>query len=118
MLSLERFLSDYDAWFLPVTSTTAFRHIEVKDANTMRKAAIQVDGIMLNYMTATSAYVCPFNVTGQPVVAIPIGKTKGGLPIGMQIVGRRWSDALLLALAEKISREVTGPFIPPPGYAG
>jgi aspartyl-tRNA(Asn)/glutamyl-tRNA(Gln) amidotransferase subunit A len=34
----------------------------------------------------------PFNVTGNPVLAVPIGFT-GGLPLGMQIVGRRGDEA-------------------------
>jgi amidase len=118
MLTLEGFLAGYDAWILPVTSTPAFRHIPMKGPDSIRQTILEVDGIQLNYMTATSAYVCPFNVTGQPVVVIPVGRTKDGLPIGIQIVGRRWSDSALLALAEKISREVTGPFCPPPGYLG
>jgi len=122
MLSIERFLAGeepgqgYDAWLLPVTCTPAFRHIPIKDKNASRRAFLNVDGFRLNYLTATIAYVCPFNVTGQPVVVIPMGKTKDGLPIGVQIAGRRWSDESLLALAEKISRELTGPFSPPAGY--
>jgi amidase len=116
MRVVEQFLEGYDAWLLPVACTPAFRHIPAQNANSLRLAALNVDGLQLNYMTATSAYVCPFNVTGQPVVVIPIGKTKAGLPIGVQIAGRRWSDEVLLALAEKISSELTGPFCPPEGY--
>jgi amidase len=37
------------------------------------------------------------------------------LPIGVQVVGRRWSEPVLLALARRLSL-VTGPFRPPPGY--
>ncbi len=116
MRVLERFMEKYDAWLLPVTSTPAFRHIPSPDANSFRLATLDVDSLPVNYMTATSAYVCPFNVTGQPVVVIPIGRTKAGLPFGIQIVGRRWSDEALLALADKISSELTGSFCPPEGY--
>jgi amidase len=38
-----------------------------------------------------------------------------GLPIGVQIVGRRWEEMELLAVAAKIA-EVIGPFRRPPGY--
>jgi len=41
----------------------------------------------------------PFNVTGQPAISIPCGFTTSGLPIGMQLVGRRDEDGLVLAVA-------------------
>ncbi|MDJ0570053.1 MAG: amidase family protein [Pleurocapsa sp. MO_192.B19] len=54
-----------------------------------------------------------FNLTGHPVVVIPIGQTKNGLPIGVQIVGKRWQDLELLAIAQKLT-EVTGKLKLPP----
>jgi aspartyl-tRNA(Asn)/glutamyl-tRNA(Gln) amidotransferase subunit A len=38
----------------------------------------------------------PFNVTGNPVLAIPNGFSKSGLPLGMQIVGRAFDEAPVL----------------------
>ncbi|MFN8558909.1 MAG: amidase family protein, partial [Dehalococcoidia bacterium] len=38
----------------------------------------------------------PFNLTGQPAASIPVGFSDEGLPIGMQIVGRRHADAAVL----------------------
>jgi aspartyl-tRNA(Asn)/glutamyl-tRNA(Gln) amidotransferase subunit A len=40
----------------------------------------------------------PFNTTGQPVVALPAPVPRGGLPVGMQVVGRSNADALRSAL--------------------
>ena len=37
----------------------------------------------------------PFNVTGSPALAVPVGFTKSGLPLGMQIVGRPFCEALV-----------------------
>lgn len=111
---VEGFLTGYDAWILPVTSTPAFHHIEMKDPNSSRLATIDVDGQPVNYFPAVSGYVTPFNVSGHPAVVIPAGRSNESLPVGVQIVGRRWNDADLLALAGKISREITGPFCPPP----
>jgi amidase len=45
----------------------------------------------------------PFNLRGHPAVVIPIGKTKNSLPIGMQIVGKRWREMELLAIAQEIN---------------
>ncbi|HEX5476666.1 MAG TPA: amidase [Burkholderiales bacterium] len=41
----------------------------------------------------------PFNLTQQPAASIPCGFTKGGLPVGLQIVGPRYADALVLRAA-------------------
>jgi aspartyl-tRNA(Asn)/glutamyl-tRNA(Gln) amidotransferase subunit A len=41
----------------------------------------------------------PINVWGLPAISVPCGFTAAGLPIGMQIVGRRWEETTILALA-------------------
>jgi aspartyl-tRNA(Asn)/glutamyl-tRNA(Gln) amidotransferase subunit A len=43
-----------------------------------------------------SFFTYPFNLTGQPAASLPAGLTSGRLPIGLQIVGRRHADALVL----------------------
>jgi aspartyl-tRNA(Asn)/glutamyl-tRNA(Gln) amidotransferase subunit A len=40
----------------------------------------------------------PFNVTGNPVLAIPTGFSKTGLPLGMQIVGRAFDEPTVLRI--------------------
>ncbi|MBI4298443.1 MAG: amidase [Chloroflexi bacterium] len=42
------------------------------------------------------AFTFPFNMTGQPAASIPCGFSRGGLPIGLQIVGRRGDEATVL----------------------
>jgi aspartyl-tRNA(Asn)/glutamyl-tRNA(Gln) amidotransferase subunit A len=41
----------------------------------------------------------PFNLTGQPAISVPCGLTPDGLPAGLQIVGPRFADALVLRAA-------------------
>jgi aspartyl-tRNA(Asn)/glutamyl-tRNA(Gln) amidotransferase subunit A len=41
----------------------------------------------------------PFNLTQQPAASIPCGLTKAGLPVGLHIVGAKYSDALVLRAA-------------------
>lgn len=57
----------------------------------------------------------PLNLSGHPAVVIPISYTQAGLPIGLQIVGHRWREMELLAIAQQID-EVVGNFQSPPGY--
>jgi amidase len=106
--SVDAFFEDFDLWLLPVTPGPAFTH---------RKTGklVEVGGRRLPYfLAAGAAYTCPFNLTGNPVVTIPAGRSDAGLPIGLQLVGRRWRDVGLLGLAEAIADSVTGPFVPPP----
>jgi len=41
----------------------------------------------------------PINVTGHPALSVPCGLTAGGLPIGLQLVGRHFDEATLLRMA-------------------
>jgi aspartyl-tRNA(Asn)/glutamyl-tRNA(Gln) amidotransferase subunit A len=49
-------------------------------------------------------FTFPFNMTGQPACSVPAGFTKDGLPIGLQIVGRRFDDAGVLRAAAAFER--------------
>jgi aspartyl-tRNA(Asn)/glutamyl-tRNA(Gln) amidotransferase subunit A len=44
-------------------------------------------------------YTYPFNLTGNPAASVPCGFTKDGLPVGLQIVGRRFDDVSVLRAA-------------------
>jgi amidase len=41
----------------------------------------------------------PFNYTGHPALAVPVGKSSAGLPVSMQLVGRFFEDPLLMRVA-------------------
>ncbi len=49
-------------------------------------------------------FTYPFNLTGQPAVSVPCGWTMSGLPVGLQIVGRRFADATVLRAARALER--------------
>ena len=49
--------------------------------------------------TDWTPFTYPFNLTQQPAASIPCGFTKDGLPVGLQIVGPRYADALVLRAA-------------------
>ena len=40
----------------------------------------------------------PFDVSGHPAMSVPVGFSEG-LPVGMQLVGRRWNEATVLKVA-------------------
>lgn len=48
----------------------------------------------------------PTNFSGHPSVTVPIGLTPDGLPIGLQLIGRRWADRDLLAVAGRVEATI------------
>lgn len=61
---------------------------------------------------AWTPFTFTFNLSRNPAASIPCGLTKAGLPIGLQIVGAHYVDALVLRAAHAFEQEV-GVFIPP-----
>ena len=49
-------------------------------------------------------FCLPANLTGRPAACVPIGAGDGGLPVGMQILGRRFEDAVVLGAAAAVER--------------
>jgi aspartyl-tRNA(Asn)/glutamyl-tRNA(Gln) amidotransferase subunit A len=46
----------------------------------------------------------PFNVTGQPAIAVPAGFTQDGLPLSLQLIGHPWQEAMLYRIAHAYER--------------
>ena len=78
----------------PVGSTPAFAHDTLK---------VTVDGTTVGTFRAFS-YAQTFNVFDLPVVTVPVGKSKEGLPIGVQIVGPPFAEEMVLTVAEIVQR--------------
>ncbi len=107
----ERFLAenDFDAFLCPPAAVPAFAH-------RTKGAPVLVDGVKTAYSLAAGAWATLFNLTEGPAAVLPAGLTADGLPIGVQVVGRRWRDAELVSVAGQIAHAVTGEFRRPPGF--
>ncbi|HKB52974.1 MAG TPA: amidase family protein, partial [Ramlibacter sp.] len=64
-------------------------------------------------------FTVPFNMSEQPAASIDCGSTRGGLPIGLQIVGKRFDDlgVLQVARAFELIRPPQRPWPQPPSEA-
>ncbi|PZV37452.1 amidase [Mesorhizobium kowhaii] len=107
ILAWDRFFENWDALLCPVAMTTAFPHCEPG-------TPVQLDGKEQSYWMLP-AYGAFFNYSGHPALSMPCGQDGGGLPIGLQLVGKRWSESRLLGVARAIE-PLTGGFRRPPGY--
>lgn len=103
--AFDAFMEDYDVLLMPAAPSTAFPHAAPG-------APIVVDGVQMPYKLYPH-HASMFNTSGQPSVVLPYAHGSGGLPIGVQLVGRRWYDERLLAAARAVS-SLTGPFRAPP----
>lgn len=88
-------MEEFSLLLCPVCSIPAFRHGE---------RAWGVEGRTVRYLEAMS-YTQWFNVLGNPVVVVPVGRSAEGLPIGVQLVGRPYEEEVVLAVAEKLEQE-------------
>jgi len=53
-------------------------------------------------------YTLPYSLTGQPCVVVPSGRSREGLPIGVQIVGGLWREDRAVAAARSIETTIGG----------
>jgi Asp-tRNA(Asn)/Glu-tRNA(Gln) amidotransferase A subunit family amidase len=105
------FFERYDLLLTPTAATPAFPLGVLWPT--------EIDGQAVG-REAGSAFTFPFNMTGQPAASVPCGFTRSGLPIGLQIVGRRFDDATVLRASAAFER--AQPWItrrpPEPGAPG
>jgi Asp-tRNA(Asn)/Glu-tRNA(Gln) amidotransferase A subunit family amidase len=59
----------------------------------------EINGKPLDNYTQWFFLTYGITVTGLPVISVPCGFTKSGLPVGLQIVGRRHQEAMVLQAA-------------------
>lgn len=92
--SFDALFAAYDAIALPTTVATAPLR-EGEDA--------------LATAARLTALTSPFNLTGLPAISVPCARDAVGLPVGLQLVGRRWHEARLLRVA-RAYETARGPF--------
>lgn len=96
-------METYRILLSPVAAVPAFRHGE---------RGWRAGDIDVPYSKAFS-YATIYNLLGNPAAAAPVGRSAEGLPIGVQIIGRPFEDALVVAVARKLE-EAMGGWQPPP----
>jgi amidase len=100
----------FDVVLCPIMPTVAFPH----DHTEMVTRRIAIDNTTVPYFDQLM-WAGVATLTGLPATAMPIGRSTGGLPIGMQCIGPYLEDRTPLQFSALAEREFGG-FVPPPGY--
>ena len=90
-----RFMADWDLLLTPSVSVAAFPADQLQPEHWPQHPWDWFSWAEFSY---------PFNMSGLPALSIPCGLTPDGLPVGLQIVGKRGCDALVLQAAAAFER--------------
>lgn len=88
----EKVFSKYDVLLTPVAPTTAF-DIGSKSNNPLEMYLADICTVSIN-------------IGGVPAISIPVGVDKGGMPIGMQLIGNKFKEQTILNTAYAIEDEI------------
>jgi Asp-tRNA(Asn)/Glu-tRNA(Gln) amidotransferase A subunit family amidase len=88
--TFQRALANVDAIVTPATGVVAPR---------INPAAQPYGESDLSTTTEIMRFAFPSNFTGHPAISFPAGYDSGGLPIGLQAIGRPWGERMLLRIA-------------------
>lgn len=97
--SIQSVLAEYDVLVAP---TLAVPPVENADDGTT-VGPTEVNGEAVNPLIGW-CLTYPFNLTGHPVASVPAGLDTDGLPVGLQVVGRRWADEDVFAASAALER--------------
>ena len=99
------FLERYDYILTPTIPVPAFR--------LDRPLPTEIGGVPVERFYDVFLTTYAFSITGLPVMSVPCGLTSQGLPVGLQIVGRRLREDLVLEAAAAYARACPEHFRPP-----
>lgn len=103
----EKFFMQYDFLICPVMPMPAIKKCPMG-------SAIDIDGSSVNYWVSGS-YALMVNALGLPSITIPLGLNEGKLPIGVQVIGKYFSEPQLIHFVKLLESEsITSGFIKPP----
>lgn len=110
------FFRDWDVLLAPAINVLAYPHVERAwpPDDTDLTLSLDVDGRPVPYLHGL-VYPALSTVAGQPATAFPVGRSREGLPIGLQAVGPYLEDRTPIQFAALLAKEIGG-FSRPPGF--
>jgi amidase len=108
----QKYFETHDVFLMPTTFTAAFPH---DHSEPMEQRVIATAEGNRSYAQDLPFWIRFATLAGLPATVAPVGRTKAGLPVGLQIIGPMWEDGTPIEFAAQLSG-VVGGFESPPGY--
>jgi amidase len=111
------FFREWDVLVAPAFFTTAYPHWDKPTPETPEsyRKTLEINGRPV-LEDLGLLYPAVATLAGQPATAFPVGRSRAGLPIGLQAIGPYLEDRTPIRFAALLAREIGG-FTPPPRYA-
>jgi amidase len=107
----QQYFGTHDAFLLPTAFVPAFPH----DRRPFPQRTLSTPAGPRRYLDL-AFWISFATLTGLPATTAPVGLTRDGLPVGLQVIGPYLEDATSIDVAGLLA-DVVGGFRPPPGYA-
>jgi amidase len=108
----QKYFERYDVFLFPTTFTAAFPHDQ---SSPMEARVVDTPEGTRPYARDMAAWISFATVAGLPSTVAPIGRTRAGLPAGIQIMAPMWEDGTSIEFAALLA-DVVGGFTAPPAF--
>ena len=106
------YFESHDVFLLPTAFTTAFAH---DHSQPIENRVVDTPDGKRPYLRDMASWISLASLAGLPATVAPIGRTRAGLPAGIQIVAPRWEDRTAIEFAALLS-DVIGGFTAAPAF--
>ncbi|MGH2398794.1 MAG: amidase family protein, partial [bacterium] len=108
----QTYFRSHDVFLLPAAATVAFPHDHSEPfwERRIETPEGKITGDDFNYWSVFAT------LPGLPATVAPVGRTRSGLPAGIQIIAPLWEDGTSIEFAALLA-DLVGGFVQPPGYA-
>jgi amidase len=108
----QKYFESHDVFLLPTAFTAAFPH---DHSDPIDKRVIETPEGKRPYARDMAAWISFATLAGLPATIAPVGQTRAGLPVGIQIIAPMWEDGTSIECAALLS-EIVGGFSAPAAF--
>jgi amidase len=108
----QKYFESHDVFLLPTAFTAAFPH---DHSEPIDNRLVDTPEGKRPYARDMASWISFATVAGLPATVAPVGRTRAGLPVGIQIVAPMWEDGTSIEFADLLSDVVVG-FTAPPAF--
>ena len=108
----QKYFESHDVFLLPTAFTAAFPH---DHSEPIDNRVVDTPEGKRPYARDMSSWISFATVAGLPATVAPVGRTRAGLPAGIQIIAPMWEDGTSIEFAALLAN-IAGGFTAPPAF--